>query len=279
MSSGCWGCGMPEALTEAEYHAHPALSYSAGKLLLRSPQHYLHRLANREELPEFDTGHAIHCLVLGVGADLVEIPHDSYRTKEARELRDQAYAAGKTPIKTADMAPIWAAAEAVLAHPTARAWLEKPGDVEVPLFATDPETGIDIRGKLDKLATHGTRRVPVDLKTVTDAREAKVYAAVRDYDYDLQAAMYRLLIRLALGVEPGPGVLIAVEKAAPYGVACYQLAHEDVIAAGDLKLRTVLARAEALRDNPDDWQGYPLGTHVLTPPPYYLTDLEERLAS
>ena len=64
-----------------------------------------------------------------------------------------------------------------------------------------------------------------------------------------------------------------------YGVAVYQLSHEDFIASGDLKLRTVLARAKALRDNPDDWQGYPLGTHVLTPSSYYLTDLEERFAS
>lgn len=269
---------MPE-LTEAEYHAHPALSYSVGKLLLRSPQHYLHRLANREEAPEFDIGHAIHGLVLGVGADLVEIPHDSYRTKEARELRDKAYEAGKVPIKSADIAPIWAAAEAVLAHPTARGWIERDGDVEVPLFATDPETGIDIRGKLDKLTSIGGRRVPVDLKTVTDARESKVFASIRDYDYDLQAAMYRRLIELALGATPGPAVIIAVEKAAPYGVAVYQLAHEDLIAAGDLKLRTVLARAKALRDNPDAWQGYPLGTHVLTPSSYYLTDLEERFAS
>lgn len=268
---------MPE-LTEAEYHAHPALSYSTGKQLLRSPLHYRHAVANRVERPEFDEGHAIHELVLGVGSGIVEIPHDTYRTKEAREMRDAAYAEGKVPIKTADIAPIRAAAEAVLAHPTARAWLETPGDVELPLFATDPETGISIRGKLDKLADIRRCRVPVDLKTVTDARPAKVFASVRDWDYDLQSAMYRKLIELALDTRSGPGVLIVVEKVPPYGVAVYQLAHEDFIAAGDLKLRTVLARAAALRDDPDAWQGYPLGTQVLIPPSYYLTDLEERFA-
>ena len=246
---------MPESMTEAEYHAHPALSYSVGKLLLRSPQHYLHRLANREESTEFDIGHVIHGLVLGIGSDVVEIPHDSYRTKEARALRDAAYTEGKVPIKTADLQPARDAAEAVLAHPTARGWLEREGPVEQSLFAEDPTTGVAIRGKIDKLAT------------------------VRDYDYDLQAAMYRHLIAVGLGGNPGPGVLIAVEKQPPYGVACYQLAHEDFIASGDLKLRTILARAAALRDDPDAWRGYPLGTHVLTPPPYYLTDLEERLAS
>lgn len=268
---------MPEPMTEAEYHAHPALSYSVGKLLLRSPQHYLHRLANREETTEFDIGHVIHGLVLGIGADVVEIPHDSYRTKEARALRDAAYAEGKVPIKTADLQPARDAAEAVLAHPTARGWLEREGPVEQSLFAEDPATGVAIRGKIDKLATVRDRLVPVDLKSLTDARPAKVFASVRDYDYDLQAAMYRHLIAVGLGGNPGPGVLIAVEKQPPYGVACYQLAHEDFIASGDLKLRTVLARAAALRDDPDAWRGYPLGTHVLTPPTYYLTDLEERL--
>ena len=264
-------------MPERDYHAHPALSYSTGKALLRSPAHYLHALANREESTEFDVGHAIHGLVLGVGLDVVEIPFDSYRSKAAREARDAAYAAGKVPVKSADLQPIEDAAEAVLAHPTARAWLERPGPVEVPLFATDPDTGVDIRGKLDKLAELDPMRVPVDLKTVADARPGKVFAAIRDWDYDLQAAMYRHLIRLALNAQAGPGVLIAVEKDPPYGVAVYQLAHEDFIEAGDLKLRTVLGRARALHDNPDAWQGYPLGTHILTPPAYYLADLEERL--
>ena len=51
---------MPDAapLSEAEYHAHPALSYSVGKVLLRSPLHYRHALTHRVETTEFDVGHA-----------------------------------------------------------------------------------------------------------------------------------------------------------------------------------------------------------------------------
>ena len=261
-----------------DYHDHPALSYSTGKALLRSPAHYLHALTSREESSTFDVGHAIHSLVLGIGAEVVEIPFDSYRTKAARDARDRAYADGLVPMKSADLDPIREAAEAVLAHPTARAWLEREGAVELPLFATDPETGVDIRGKLDKLVDIKGRKIPVDLKTVIDARPAKVFQSVRDQDYDLQAAMYRHLIELALSAKSGPGVIIAVEKTLPYGVAVYQLSHEDFVEAGNLKLRTILARAQALRDNPDAWPGYPLGTHVLTPPSFYLADLEERFA-
>lgn len=266
-------------MDEAEYHAHPALSYSTGKHLLRSPQHYLHALENREESTTFDEGHVIHTLVLGSGAEIVEIPYDSYRSNAAKEMRDEAYADGKTPIKAHLMEPLQRAAEAVREHPTALAWLEAKGDVEVPLFATDPETGIEIRGKLDKLARLRRRAIPVDLKTMADARAFKVFQAIRDQDYDLQSAMYQLLIKLALGETPGPGVLIAVEKEPPFGVAVYQLSHEDLIASGELKLRTMLRRAKALRDNPSAWPGYPLGTQVLTPSAYYLQDLEERLSA
>lgn len=262
-------------MTDGDYHEHPALSYSTGKLLLRSQQHYLHARANRETSDEFDFGHAVHALVLGVGEEIVEIPHTTYRTKEAREMRDQAHAEGKVPLKAAEFAVVKACAEAVLAHPTARAWLDAEGETEVPLFATDPETGVEIRGKLDRLVKLGKRHVPVDLKTVTDAREGPTFRAVRDYDYDMQAAMYRRLVRLARHVEPSPMVLICVEKAAPHGVAVWQLAHEDIVAAGELKLATALARAKELHDG-IQWLGYPLGNRVLTPPAYYLTDLEER---
>lgn len=262
-----------------EYHAHPALSYSTGKHLLRSTQHYLHALQHREERTAFDEGHVIHAFALGKGEEVVEIPYDSYRSNAAKQLRDEAYAQGKTPIKAHMIEPLRKAAESVRSHPTARAWLEAEGDIEVPLFATDPETGIEVRGKPDKLARIKRRVAPVDLKTMPDARPFRVFQAIRDQDYDLQAAMYRRLIELSLGETSAPGVMIAVEKEPPFGVAVYQLSHEDLIASGDLKLRTVLARAKALRDNPDAWPGYPLGTHVLTPSSYYLTDLEERLAS
>ena len=270
---------------DRDYHAHPALSYSTGKLLLRSPQHYRHALANRKQSTAFDEGHVIHALVLGIGSEVVEIPAEllsgdgGIRSAEARGFRDDVYAAGKIPIKPDQMAPLRAAADAVLAHPTAKAWLQCPGDVEVPLFATDPETGIEIRGKIDKLADLNGRKVPVDLKTMADVLPFKVFSAVRDFDYDLQAAMYRKLIGLALGAKSSPGVLIAVEKKAPYGVAVYQISHEDFIEAGELKLRTILNRAAAIRDNPEAWDGYPLGTQILTPPGYYLTDLAERLES
>lgn len=264
-------------MKEAEYHAHPALSYSTGKHLLRSRRHYLEALAHRDERAEYDIGHAVHSLVLGIGAEIVEVPYDSYRTKAAQELRDAIRAEGKVPLKTAEIEPIHACVKAVLSHPTARSWLEREGQAEVPLFATDPGTGVDIRGKVDWLTEHGKWTVPVDLKTTTDARPDAVFRSVREHDYDLQAAMYRHLIRLALDREPGPMVLIAVEKASPYGVMVHQLAHEDLIAAGEMKLQKILARAKALRDEPDGWDGYPLGTHVLTPHGYYLTDLESRL--
>ncbi|WP_434080869.1 hypothetical protein [Sanguibacter sp. Z1732] len=39
------------ALSDAEYHAHPALSYSTGKEYLRSPAHYKRALSHRVDKP------------------------------------------------------------------------------------------------------------------------------------------------------------------------------------------------------------------------------------
>ena len=267
--------GIQLDLPEAEYHAHPALSYSTGKHYLRSRAHYLAALADREEKSTFDVGHAIHALVLGEGMEIVEVPFDSYRTKAAQEVRDQAYAEGKTPIKTADLEPVQRAADAVLMHPTARKWLERPGAPEVSLFATDPETGVEIRGRVDYLpdASKG-RTSPVDLKTTVDARIHKIKRAITDYDYDLQSAIYRHLITLARGDETGPMVQIYAEKAAPYGVQVVQIAHEDWIDGGEIKLRKILERHAYHQANPDAWDGYPLGELIIEPPGYYLMDLD-----
>lgn len=261
-------------MDEAEYHSHPALSYSTGKEYLRSPAHYKHAIENRVEKKAYDVGHAIHALVLGKGAEIVEIPHDTYRTKAAQEARDAAYAEGKTPLKTAELAPVQAAAEAVLANADARKFLELDGEPEVSLFATDPETGIDIRGRVDWLphAVKGRRTFPVDLKSTNNASPAEVRKTINKFHYDVQASLYRHLIELARGDETGPMVQIYVEPDAPHGVSVVQIAHEDWIEGGTRKLRQILRRhAECVKTGV--WPSYPAGVHAIEPPGWYLNDI------
>lgn len=273
--------GLVRDLDEATYHADAGLSYSTGKHYLRSPAHYLHALHNRKERKTFDFGHAVHGIVLGVGMDIVEIPEDilatngATSTKAAKEFLAEARAAGQVPLKTDVYTTVKAAANAVLMNTEARKHLELPGAAEVSLFAADPETGVEIRGRVDWLPDRrdGHPTSPVDLKTTVNATPRKITRAIVDFDYDLQAAMYRHLVHLTRGDDVGPMVQIYVEAEAPHGVQVVELLDEGWIQGGDLKMQAVLARhAECLKSGV--WPGYPTETHILAPPMWYLADLD-----
>lgn len=267
---------------EAEYHAHPALSYSTGKEYLRSPAHYLWAREHRTERPAFDFGHIVHTGILGTGMAAVEIPEDvlsvtgATNTKAAKAFIKQARDEGKVPMKAADIARARDTIAAVANHAEAQRYLTIPGAAEIPLMAMDPGTGVTIRGKLDWLPHHveGRRTIPVDVKTTDDASLPTIRRAIASYDYDLQGALYRRLIRLARGDTPAPMVLIFVEVNPPHGVNVVQLAHEDWIQGGQWKLHKILAlHAECTAKN--EWPAYPLGTHAITPPGWYLHQLND----
>lgn len=254
------------------------ISFSAGKHLLRSVAHYRAARENPVDTPALALGRVVHELVLKEGDGIVEIIGD-YRTADNRQIRDEALASGKTPIKSGDLATAREIASSVLEHPTAVKWLTAAHAVEQPYEYTD-STGITVRGRIDAVTRYGGVTVPVDLKTVHDARPDAVFRSVAQQHYDLQGEIYRSLITASAGEKPGPMVIIAVEKCAPYGVAVYQLAHEDILRAGRLKMATMMERAARMcAAAPDEWDGYPLGTAVLTPHTWYLASVEDALDS
>jgi len=234
--SGRFVLNMPEE----EYHAHPALSQSGMKALLRSPRHFRAMRVMQKARPEFDLGSATHALVLGVGAPIVEIPGSllsvdgGIRTKDAKGFVEEARAEGKVPLKPGVYAAVMACVESVLGNEKARRLLEREGYTEASLFAADPSTGVELRGRLDRLTTDG---IPVDLKTTTDVRVRKLTNAIVDFGYDVQAATYDYLLRLVLGIDPAPMHFIFVEKEFPHDVRVIRLADPLWIEGGAAKMR------------------------------------------
>ena len=231
-----------EGMSEEEYHAHPALSASGMKDLLRSPKYFRLQRSMHNAKKEFDEGHAIHALVLGVGAPIKEIPdrllsgeYRSVSSKEAKAFKADAEAQGFTVLKPAQFARISRAAEAVLAHPKARRLLEAAPFRETSLFATDPETEVSLRGRVDALG-----EILVDLKTAADVQPRAIERAVVDLRYYLSAAVYRHLLTLVLGDDPGPMHLIFVERDAPYEVAVRVLDEPEWHALGVKKMREAI---------------------------------------
>ena len=235
--SGEFIVGMPEE----EYHEHPALSASGMKALLRSPKHFRASRSLNKARPEFDFGHGVHSIVLGVGAEIVQVPDHllsadgGVRSNAAKAWKAEAIDEGKTVLKGSDFLHVTAGARAVLSNVKARRCLEAAPYREVSLFATDPTTGVAQRGRVDALGS-----LLVDLKTANDISDRGVTRAVVDHGYYLSAAVYRHLLTLILGEDPGPMHLIFVEKEAPYDVVVKVLDDPDWHALGMKRMRQAL---------------------------------------
>ncbi|VXC07130.1 PD-(D/E)XK nuclease-like domain-containing protein [Aeromicrobium sp. 9AM] len=262
-------------MDEAEYHAHPALSATGMKWLLRSPLHYRQMIDNRVEKAVFDLGHAVHAKVHGVGAGVIAIPENvlsksgTTGTNAARDFIEKARAKGLVPLKAETVEKVDRIAEAVLRNVKARNLLELPGRTELSLFATDEETGVQLRGRLDRLTDS---HIPIDLKSTGDVRRYKIQRTIEDFGYDIQAETYRTLVRLALGVEPRPMQLIFVETDPPHEVRVVQLAHEDWINVGRSKMRAAI-RVFARCAESGEWPGEDDQSdeiEAIEPLPYYL---------
>lgn len=74
----------------------------------------LNKEAVSENKKAFDLGSAAHRLFTGTGAPIVEIDAAAFNTNAAKAARDEAYAAGKTPILKANMPRVRAMAASAL---------------------------------------------------------------------------------------------------------------------------------------------------------------------
>lgn len=274
--------GVIDDIPDVEYHALPGLSSTGMKWILRSPAYYAENIAHRVERAAFDVGHAAHAKILGVGMGTVVYPDEhltpsgNVSTKAATVAWvDEQRAKGLVPVTPGQVTEVDAMAEAVLKNPKAAALLALPGRNEVSLFADDPNTGVHLRGRIDRLSELPDGRViNIDVKTTTDVRRHKVRRSIEDFGYDVQSETYRHLLRLN-GLDPAPTHLIFVETKRPHEVRVVQLAHPDWIDGGARKMRDAInlyAHCVATGHWPgdDDAPGEP---EALDPRPYYLEDL------
>lgn len=223
---------------EADYHAdRDSLSVSGAKVILRSPALFRWQQDNPVVKDTFDVGTAAHRLVLGVGAPIRVIDADSWRTKAAQAERDEARAAGETPLLAADYATVQAMADRLSEHRLAMRLLSH-GRPEVSAYAVDEDTGVMRRCRFDWLGD----AVLTDYKTAhtVDPRDlAGRWGAVKKWAYDMQAAWYLDLAR-DLGHPAELFAFIFQAKTPPYSVTVARVPDADLADAR-------AANAEALQ--------------------------------
>jgi hypothetical protein len=267
-------------LDEAAYHRDPvaggSLSSGGARLLLEpgGPAKFDHARQHprTSSTKAFDLGHAVHTEILGVGAGIKVVDHDSWRTKAAQNAKKEAYAAGQTPVLADDYWRVRQMASAALSHPAAGPLLTATGDAEQSLFWTDPDTGMWCRARHDKpIRDRNGRLVIVDLKSCEKADERSIQRSVANYGYHQQDQWYRRAA-VALDLDGDPGfVFVFVEKDPPHLVSVKQL-DAEALEVGRRRNNAALALyAECRRTGVWPATGYGDDFAEISLPPYYPT--------
>lgn len=222
-----------------DYHADPCAtpSLSAGsaiRMIQATPWHAWtdsSRLNPDFEPPEkkkeFDIGSAAHMMMTGKGAEIVVLDHKDFRSKAAQAERDDAYAAGMTPLLRVNYE------ETVRMVAQARRQLEAmgvgdvfekaraAGTTEQAMFWRDHKTGTWCRLLAD--AMDYENRVCYDLKTCAGLAEPNSWLRkAMGEGIDMRVAHYLDGIRQCVG-EGWTYRLVPLEKKAPHGLSVLDL--------------------------------------------------------
>ncbi|WP_162815520.1 PD-(D/E)XK nuclease-like domain-containing protein [Microbacterium arborescens] len=297
--------GIVPNLREKLYHSHPALSSTGARQLLDSPARFQYERDNpRADTKAFDVGTAAHSKVLGVGAGIAVYPdgegdhvwvdpdtmdengqggveyanvlgsNGAANTAIAKKFAQATRAAGLIPVKRDESDAVDRMAEGVLKSKKARLLLEQEGIAEASVFATDPDTGVNVRCRFDFLGRGPRRRVAVDIKTIGRRATPTSFAkAVAEHEYEVQEAHYGDTLRFA-GEEYDAFCFIVVEKDAPHLARVFALSERF----RDMG-RTKAAHARRLfaqYSESGEWPGYPDTIGLIEPPMYAVYDYQDR---
>ncbi|WP_100499403.1 PD-(D/E)XK nuclease-like domain-containing protein [Geodermatophilus chilensis] len=286
--------GVYPDLHEDDYHADPvpggSLSSSGARKLLppSCPAIFRHeQLHGSPKKRTFDLGHAAHKAVLGVGADVVTVDADDWKTKAAREQRDTAHAAGKVPLLAHEVAQVDAMAAAIRQHPMASALFnpERGGKPEqslfwrqqIPVATPDRQQQVWRRARLDWLPklTPGGRLILADYKTAACAEPGAFRKTAFNLGYHVQAAWYIDAVS-ALGLaEDIAFVFVVQEKTAPYPVTVCELDHDALRIGRVLSQQALSIYADCQRT--DRWPGYSDQVELISPPPWVVNEFKDLL--
>jgi exodeoxyribonuclease VIII len=257
-----------DQLTNEQYHDAEGISNSGLGLILRSPAHYRYA-PKRESTRAMEIGTALHCAIL----EPERFATDYMLLREVTDRRASAYK---------DACKVWSAErvltgteadkvagmqESARCNPHLAEYLSAPGRCELSVFAIDPETGVLVKCRFDKMLDCGPA---VDLKKTQDIREFG--RSVANYGYHMQAAFYMDVYQWATG-ETLPGFLFAaVEEQTPHASAPLVLDDEALGIGRQLYRKALNEYAECLHN--DEWPGIAGEPQVVQLPSWYMSQFE-----
>ena len=266
-------------LSSDVYHADPCVKPSlsssiANVLLQQSPLHAwmqhprLNPNFQREVDSRFDLGSAAHTMLLERDeSKVVIVEADDWRTKAAREARDNAQANGQYAIlarQYADVQKMVQAAHSYIQTTELRDILDT-GVAEQSLIWQEGD--VWCRARPDMLSAD--RRVCLDYKTTDSAAPDVFIRQIPRMAYDVQAYFY---LRSPV-LENATWVYLAQEITAPYSCSLISLSNAYLEVARAKVMRAIRLWGECLATN--RWPAYSTQIHYAEPSAWQLTDTNE----
>lgn len=257
-------------MTDADYHAHEALSKTKLSDFIESPLLYYHKhisglMSRKSETTQMMTGSIIHeCVLLGRPLNEVcaVIPKDCLTANGSINSRGKAWQdfcleATGYRVKRQEYEQL----KAMLAADSIqqlRRFVNSSSmrrTIECPIFWTDEQTGIECRCKPDWFVEQRNGVECYDLKVSPMISPQQFKSQLKRFRYWLQDRHYSKGLRALTGLDV-TFTFVVVEPAFPFRVAMYHL-DNDAKALGDAEYRRQLGRyAECVEsgDWRDDWE-------------------------
>ena len=216
---------MTTELTNAEYHAHEAISKSKLDAARKSGKHLYDMLYGppRESTTAFDLGTVLHASGLpGENPDEIAVRMPDGMKKTTKEgIAFKKEHQGKIILSPADAYLIDQMMLSLREHPFSASLVngELKGKSEQSFFCTDSETGLEIKARPDFILDDHS--LIIDLKTTRDASPRGFQRSVAEYRYFVQASHYLDVVEGATGRRPEAFLFVAVEKTRPFATAVY----------------------------------------------------------
>jgi hypothetical protein len=250
-------------LTNEEYHADKsALSSTDIKTVYKQSLFHWKNMQRRGSTA-FDQGTAVHAMLLEPEKDLVIKGPKDRRGNAWKDAYAKAEANGQVLLPEGEYYEVEAMAQAAMFTPHVANLLSAPDMVaEASFFVTCPQTGLRLKCRPDGFIEQAG--IAFDIKTTQDASPRGFGKAVNSFGYDIQAAFYMYVLRLAGILSLDKFLFVAIEKNAPYCVQVHELSELYLASAHNRMMATLhqIAHAEKTQQFGTGW---PLVNEIAMP--------------
>jgi hypothetical protein len=229
-------------LTETEYRSRPGWSVSQWKMLPLKPELFYAYFIAPPDSPEHCEFAETAGMLFGTnchaefleGKVCSEIPADVLTSNgQRRGTKWDAYKATHSALEclnAKEMAAVNGIRRSIESQPEVADLLWGAGPVELPLFRTDPTTGLAFKFRLDKLRKSAAGLVVVDFKVtnIDPDNEREVSMQVHKMGYVQQLAAYYDAVEDVMGESPVKAILVFAKAKPPYTVRAWKAGEVDL---------------------------------------------------